>query len=143
MKPDRPQDELQRLAEMMADDLVQTPDEDIEREDGDSDEAVMASAAKDLAAVRNRLGKAKLLAAKQAAKLDQSTAALRHTVVDITTARDRLSSAVSNTTSANKFTLAARDGKGVADEDLAGLIEDAEDLGIDLDGQKAGDPDAG
>lgn len=143
MTPERPQDELQRLAEMMADDLVRTSDEDVEREDGDSDEAVMVSAAKDLAAVRNRLGKAKLLAAKQAAKLDQSTAARRHTVVDITTARDRLSNAVSNTTSTNKFTLAARDGQGVSDEDLAGLIEDAEDLGIDLDGQGAGDPDAG
>lgn len=143
MTPDRPQDELQRLAEMMADDIVQASDEDVEREDGNSDEAVMVSASKDLAAVRNRLGKGKLLAAKQAATLDQAAAGRRHTVVDITTARDRLSRAVSNRTSDNKFTLAARDGRGVADEDLPGLIEDAEDLGIDLDGQKADEPDAG
>lgn len=138
MAADSISEELLRLVEMMA---IEVMDDSEQEPTTEVDESMLASARTDLEIARSKLRKAKLVAAKQASVQDRVAAARRHVAVDTSSGRRKLGAAITNVKPANRFTLAARDAQGVPDDDIPGLIEDALDLGIDLD--KGNDPDAG
>jgi hypothetical protein len=127
-------EELDRLASAMVDDLLATPDEQLLAELGEADvEAILAAGRDILAGTRRKAGKATLAharkhIAREAAKPRGNRLRLAPDV-----ARRRLSGIVANASADSRITLAARAGKGVPDEDLDGLVEDADDLGFDID----------
>lgn len=134
MTHERKTDELRRLANAMAEDVLATSDEEMLLQlEGEGTAAMVAATAQaDLAAVKAKLGHRRLLAAKQALAAEQLLSRPRHRL-DAPEARTRLAAAVVRSGgSAQRLTFAARDGENVPDEDLEGLIQDAEDLGIDL-----------
>ena len=124
-----PRAKLDRLAEAMVKDLFETPDDELLAEV--DPEGVMRTAEADLEAVRIRMGKERLAAAKAGVAADLPALRPRRRL-DPKDARRHLSTAVSKAGGPDKITLAARSGDDIPDADLDGLIEDAEELGLDL-----------
>lgn len=144
MTDERKADELRRLAKALAEDVLTTSDEEtlLELEAEGTAATVAATARTDLEAVRTKIGHRRLLAAKQAVAAERRSSRPRHRL-DAPEARTRLAAAVVRAGgSAQRLTLAARAGDDVPDEDLEGLIQDAEDLGIDLGGETESEPDS-
>lgn len=126
--------QLWRLADALMEDILTASDGDIlgEIEEDGTAASVQSDAAADLAAARSRLGKARLAAARRAVSAERKIKP-RRARADPAQARRRLTRAiVSSSEGSSRFTLAAREGEAVPDEDLESLIEDATDLGINL-----------
>lgn len=129
-------DALDRLADALVEDILSTPDEDIlaefREQGGDA-----ARAAADMRALFETsviaANKRRLVAAKAGAAASRRSApsafALR-APIDIAEARRRLHDALQNPQSGARLTLAARKESELSDDDIRGMIEDLEDLGI-------------
>jgi hypothetical protein len=127
-------EELDRLASAMVDDLLATPDEQLLAELGEADvEAILAAGRDILARARRKAGKASLAQARKHIALEATKPSGNRRRLAPDVARRRLSGIVANASADSRITLAARTGKGVPDEDLDGLVEDADDLGFDID----------
>lgn len=126
---------LLRLADALVEEMLASDDGDDLVLD-DADDAVVAAAVADLDGAKRRLGRAQF----EAAKLAVAAPIRSHAAVSLppNEARRRLARAVQGSPASGKFTLAARDGSGVPDDDLPGLIEDAADLGIELEDKEDG-----
>lgn len=128
-------EELCRLAEALADDVLATPDEEIllQLEEDGTAAVIAATGQADVGAVKAKLGRRRLLAAKQAVATERRSSQPHHRL-NVPDARRRLAAAIARTGDSNqRFTLAARAGENVPDDDVEGLVQDAEDLGINLD----------
>lgn len=127
-------EELDRLASAMVDDLLATPDVELLAELGEANgEAILAAGRDILAGARRKAGKATLAQARKQIARDAAKPSSNRRRLAPEVARRRLSGIVANASSQSRVTLAARAGKGVPDEDLDGLVEDADDLGFDID----------
>lgn len=127
-------EELDRLASAMVDDLLATPDQQLLAELGEADvEAILAAGRDILAGARRKAGKATLAQARKdiAREAAKPSGHRRRLAPDV--ARRRLSRIVATASTDSRITLAARAGKGVPDEDLDGLVEDADDLGFNIE----------
>ncbi len=129
-------EKLLRLTDALLEDLLATPDEELlaELEQwGLSVADVEAQAKVDFEAAMARIGREKLVAAQKAVAA-QPRQTGRSRPVNIASARKRLAHTFSDRSSTKaRVTLAARLGQDMPDEDIEGLIEDAADLGINLD----------
>jgi len=134
MTSENHREELDRLASAMVDDLLDTPDEELmgELALGEA-EAILAEGREILEGAKRKAGKAALAQARRELSREASTRRHHRPGLDSATARRRLTSIVANASSDSRVTLAARAGKGIPDEDLDGLIDDARDLGFDID----------
>ena len=138
MTSDNQRKELDRLASALVDDLLATPDEELLSELGEADaEANLAAGRNILASARRRAGKATLAQARKQIAREATKPRGNRRRLGAEVARKRLSGIVANASVESRVTLAARAGKGVPDEDLDGLVEDADDLGFDI----AADPE--
>lgn len=143
--PRKERDALDRLADALADDILNVPDEDILAE-ADEDYGDSAKLAAETRALFERAkleaGKARLAAAKKAV-----TAARRQegAVVSIDPAegRRRYNEIVArDSTLSAKLTMAARKGEGESERDIESAIEDLAELG-GLDDDSGGDKEDG
>jgi len=136
MTSEKHREEMDRLASALVDDLLDTPDEELigELAPGEA-EAILVEGRGILEGAKRKAGKAALTKARQ--EVNREASARRHyrPGFDPATARRRLTSIVANSSSESRVTLAARGGKGIPDEDLDGLIEDARDLGFEIDNE--------
>jgi hypothetical protein len=124
---------LRRLADFFVEDVLSASDEEILAEldsEGGAD-ALKAEMTADVEAAKTRLGKAKLAAARRAVSADRTRRHSRQRFAP-DQARKRLTEAVKGHVGSTRLTLAAREGQGIPDEDLEGLIEDATDLGLNI-----------
>jgi len=132
-KPTSDREALRRLADALADDVLNT-----------SDQEVLAEAAeeygdtKQLAANMRALfertcaaaGKAKLAAARAALNGDRRRAPSRRRL-DPSAARRLLQQVLTaHPETAQKLTYAARRGEGLSDEDVFSMLDDLEELGV-------------
>lgn len=145
MTVERDADELLRLANALAQEVLSTSDEEIllELEAEGMAASVVAAALADIEAVKKELGGRRLQAAKHALAADRWPTRPRHRFA-AAEARSKLAFAVVRSSNAmNRLTIAARAGESIPDEDLDGLIQDAEELGIDLGGDTESERDSG
>lgn len=124
---------LLRLADTMAEDAFSASDADIAAEAIEDGEDLPSVAAKMLALferAESEAGQSRMAAARRA--LDaQRSAAPRLLRLDPAKARERLQRALEQSPeTAKKLTLAARKGEDLSDEDVLGMVEDLEELGI-------------
>jgi hypothetical protein len=131
---------LARLNRALVEDILAASDESIltEVEEEEADPAAMAAAARELfekAALARR--KTLLAEAKAAAAADRRRRAGGILSLDALTARQHLRRLLAkHPETARKLTMAARKGKAgdFSDDEVYGLLEDFEDLGILLQG---------
>ena len=130
--PKRAREALDRLADALADDILNASDEDILTEAAE-DYGDSAKIATEMRALFERTaqgaGKAKLAAAKEAA---ESARRRGSTVVNIdrVEARRRYETIVANDSELSaKLTMAARKGEGQSERDIDSAIEDLAELG--------------
>jgi len=125
--------DLDRLATSLVDEILSMSDDELlaeAKEDGEDLKAVAQSARNIFARAAMANGKSKLAAAKNAVQ------ALRPHVVSVSNlepgkARQKLESILAqHPETRNKLTLAARKGEGLSDEDVLGMLEDLEELGL-------------
>jgi hypothetical protein len=134
---DKDEDALARLSQALAEDILAASDESIlgEVKDDGGDPAAIAAATRALfeqAAVASN--KALLADAKAAVAADRRPSA-GVVQLDAAAARRRLARLLAqNPDTAQKLTMAARKGKpgDFSDDEVFGLLEDFEDLGISL-----------
>jgi len=134
-KPKNDVEQLLRLADALVEDIMNASDEEIMNELKDEGDDLAQSAA----ATRALFDKAAIVAAKGklldakaavAANRQRSVAILK---LDPTKVRERLRRIIAN--DPEEFTMAARKGDVLSDEDVRGIIEDLVELGlIDDDG---------
>ena len=127
-------DALDRLADALVEDIINASDQDILaeiKEDGGDLAAVAAGVRELFEKAVTTAAKARLAAAKLAVATDRSRSAVV-TPLDPAAARRRLERIVANDDpeTARKLTLAARKGEGLSDDDVRGMLEDMEELGI-------------
>lgn len=138
-------DKLVRLIDALVEEALSAPDDEILADFeqlGLSRTDIEAQALADLDEALARVGKAKLLAARAAVAVEPRR---KHgqRPRSIPDARKRLARAFApKETTRGRMTLAARLGQDMPDEDIEGLIEDAADLGIDID-KTEDSPDSG
>ena len=131
-----PENKADRLIDMLIEETLSMSDEeilaDVSADSDETDHALLAEIDGAIAAHRRR----RLEAARAAVVTHKRMPRLvRQANGDL---RGAIARAVANNDAA--FTLAARDGRGVPDEDLAGLADDLRDLGFNLGEED--DPDA-
>jgi hypothetical protein len=131
---------LARLVDVLVDDLLAAPDQEIVAEfvEGQGDPAKNAEAMRMLfeksvlRANKNRLHAAQAgLAADQAAPVHPK-------IVSMTNVRARLKRALANCPPEVKVTLAARNENELSDADVLGMLQDLEELGIVVSGDENG-----
>lgn len=132
-KPSEEREALLRLADAMAEDALSASDADIAAEATEDGEDLHALATNMLALferAESEAGKSRMAAARR--ELDeQRNAAPRVLRLDPAKARARLQRALEQSPeTAKKLTLAARKGEDLSDEDVLGMLEDLEELGI-------------
>lgn len=125
---------LDRLADALVEDILDASDQDIlaETKEDTSDPAAVAAGVRALfEKAVTTTAKARLAAAKLAVAADRNRPATV-TPFDPAKARLRLDRIVANDDpeTAHKLTLAARKGEGLSDDDVRGMLEDMEELGI-------------
>ncbi|MCB2009561.1 MAG: hypothetical protein KDF64_02955 [Geminicoccaceae bacterium] len=132
-KPQSDQDALNRLADALVEDLLETSDQDIlaeVREDNDDPSAIAANMRAMFEKTVASAGKARLAAARSAIVQDRQRSAVVISL-DPAEARRRLERIVANDPeTARKLTLAARKGEGLSDSDVLSMLEDLEELGV-------------
>ncbi|HEX4891869.1 MAG TPA: hypothetical protein VFV47_01170, partial [Hyphomicrobiaceae bacterium] len=119
-----PRTELECLAEAMAKDILELPDEEALRQVGGAEGLKEAHAAitADLEAAMAASRKKKLADARLELEAFNAKAGKDRRVVDLDEARKRLKRALLPSQSdSSRITLAARDGKGIPDTDIEGL----------------------
>ena len=130
---------LLRLADAFVEDILAASDEEIlaEAREDRADPAATAARGRALfdtamiAAGKNRLATAKAALAQQ-----QKPATIIK--LDPAEARRRLERVLrQDPDTARKLTLAARNGQGLSDNDVQGLLQDLADLGIDTDREES------
>lgn len=124
---------LLRLADAMAEDALSASDADIAaeaREDGEELHTVTAKMLALFDRAESEAGKSRMAAARRALEAQRTTAP-RVFRLDPARARARLQRALEQSPdTAKKLTLAARKGEDLSDEDVLGMLEDLEELGI-------------
>jgi len=128
-----PKTELDRLAAAMARDILELPDDELLRQVGNDEGLKDARAAimADLEAAKIASRKNRLTDARAELTAFDAKAGNNRTVVDLEEARRQLKKALLPSQSdSSRITLAARDGKGIPDADIEGLVQDAKDLGL-------------
>lgn len=137
--PDDPMTELDRLAAALAKDILELPDDELLRQVGGAQglKETRAAITADLEAAMIASRKKRLADARLELEAFKAKAGNNRKVVDLDEARRRLKKALLPSQSdSSRITLAARDGKGIPDTDIEGLVQDAKDLGIfDFDGE--------
>jgi hypothetical protein len=125
---------LDRLADLLVDDILSMPDEDILAEyrethgDPANNAAVMQTLFEKSVLISN---KKRLAAAKAgAAENRRSPIATIATPVDISVARARLRGIIDTASTPQRFTLAARKENELSDADVLGMLDDLRELGI-------------
>ena len=128
-------DALDRLADALVEDILDASDQAILAEAGEDDDdprAIAAGARALFERAKSMRAKARLADARAAVAADKR----RSTVIaslDPVTARRLLERIVANDDpeTARKLTLAARkEGEGLSDDDVRGMLEDLEELGV-------------
>lgn len=127
-------DALDRLADALVEDILDASDQDIlaeTKEDNGDPTAVVAGVRALFEKAVATTAKARLAAARLAVAADRNRVAAV-TPFDPAKARVRLDRIVANDDpeTARKLTLAARKGEGLSDDDVRGMLEDMEELGI-------------
>lgn len=127
-------DALDRLADALVEDILDASDQDIlaETNEDNGDPAAVAAGVRALFETAvTTTAKARLAAAKSAVAADRNRPTLV-TPFDPSAARLRLEQIVANDDpeTARKLTLAARKGEGLSDDDVRGMLEDLEELGV-------------
>lgn len=126
---------LDRLADALAEDILSASDQDIlteVKEDGEDPAAIAAEVQTVFENAKAKVAKRRLAAAKAGA------AASRRRTADVVRldpaeARRTLELALArDPETASKLTLAARKGEALSDEDVRGMLEDLDELGIPL-----------
>lgn len=125
---------LDRLADALVEDILKTSDQDIlaETTEDTGDPAAVAAEVRALfEKAVTKTEKARLAAAKRAVAAERDQPAVV-TPFDPAKARLRLNRIIANDDpeTARKLTLAARKGEGLSDDDVRGMLEDMEELGI-------------
>lgn len=125
---------LDRLADALVEDILEASDQDIlaETNEDTGDPAAVAAGVRALfEKAVTATAKARFAAAKLAVAADRNRP-ITVTPLDPAKARLRLDRIVANDDpeTARKLTLAARKGEGLTDEDVCGMLEDMEELGI-------------
>lgn len=132
-KPKDAREALRRLADALAEDVLNAPDEQVLE-----DAAEIYGNADRLAADMLRLfeqtaseqGKARLAAARAAIATEHRRPA-RTVRLDPAAARRRLHQLIAaDPETARKLTMTARKGEGLSDDDVYGMLEDFEELGV-------------
>lgn len=125
---------IDRLANLLVDDILHTADEEILAEvreaggDPDRDAAAMRALFERSMVFSN---KTRLIEAKAAvAAIKQEPKKSPNYVVDIATARRRLHHVLTHTNLPQPLTLAARKEGELSDDDVRGLLADLEELGL-------------
>ena len=133
-------DALRRLADLFAEDVLNTPDKDVIAEF----QATGGNPDKDAAATRALFEKAALAANKSRLKAAQAGVAAYRLLprpgqpIDMVDARERLRRFLENASAMN-LTLAARKEGELSDEDVLGMLEDLSEIGaLPLDNYKGG-----
>ena len=130
-------DPIGRLVDMLVQDLLDTPDEELLKEikDRGDDPRAIADRMRALFGKAEAVdGRQRLLAARVAVNADAERRAA-HSTHDPVAARQRLNSIMNRFPNATaKLTMAARKGKGMSDNDVLSLLADLEDLGITGEG---------
>jgi len=131
--PNDAREALRRLADALAEDTLNAPDEEVLQDAaeiyGDTDK-LAADMLRLFEQTASEQGKARLAAARAAI-----AAIRRHPSgqarLDPSEMRRRLQQAVAaDPETARKLTVAARKGEGLSDEDVYGMLEDFEELGV-------------
>jgi len=131
--PNDAREALRRLADALAEDTLNAPDEEVLQDAaeiyGDTDK-LAADMLRLFEQTASEQGKARLAAARAAI-----AASRRHPSgqarLDPSEMRRRLQQAVAaDPETARKLTVAARKGEGLSDEDVYGMLEDFEELGV-------------
>lgn len=126
-------EELDRLGEALAEELLDASDEEI-LADIDAKSSLAEMRAKIESAIeagKRAAKKATLSNARRELEAAKEAPAQPTTVVSLEEKRKRLQKAISDADSDDsRITLAAREGKGVPDEDIDGLFDDAKHLGL-------------
>lgn len=126
---------LDRLADVLVEEILNASDQDIlaeVKEDGEDPAAIAAEVQTVFENARAKVAKRRLAAAKAGA------AASRRRTADVVRldpaeARRTLERALArDPETASKLTLAARKGETLSDEDVRGMLEDLDELGIPL-----------
>jgi hypothetical protein len=126
-------DALRRLADALAEDILNAPDQQV-LEDAAEIYGDPNQLAQNMRALFERTvaeqGKARLAAARAAIDAERNPPAAARRL-DPAAARRRLKRALAaDPATARKLTLAARKGQGLSDEDVRSMLEDLEELGV-------------
>jgi len=137
-----PKKDIERLASAIVDDLLEVSDEELlaELAPGEAELALSEGQAI-LREAKRQAGKSLLADARRRLDEEARTPRRRGPRLEAGPARRRLTAIVANASADSRVTLAARAGKGVPDEDLDGLVEDARDLELEIDHDTDGEPD--
>lgn len=137
-KSNIPADQLFRLREQLADDVMNTSNDEIIAEIKATGIDPNAAASHMREVVQRAIlesGKNRMAAAKAQLQAQRSQTG-RHAPIDIGRARKLLLAAAANDPLLNqRLTLAARNGETLSDSDIQSLVEDLIDLGILSDGK--------
>lgn len=132
-KPKTARAALDRLADVLVEDILSASDEDILAElqgtEGDPERHaanMRARFEKSLIAANRR----KLAAAKAGVAASRRPAGMSAPTIDITAARARLRAALDMPGVAQKLTLAARKESEMSDTDVLGMLDDLRELGV-------------
>lgn len=127
--------DLDRLATSLVDDILNMSDEELLAEvkaDGEDPKQIAEVARGILERARTTSGKSKLAAARKAVLSARKQVSLVSSL-DPSNARKKLETVLAQYPETHsKLTLAARKGEGLSDEDVRGMLEDFEELGITL-----------
>src|SRR5262245_6811711 len=135
---------LMRLADAMDEDIFNASDKELFAEaavDNEGLEEIAAAMRNLFDKTESETGKAKMTAARDALDELKRRRPVRVFHLDAVVARRRLQQAlVDNPDTARKLTLAARKGEKLSDDDVIGIVEDLEEMGIlppvDKDGKQ-------
>jgi hypothetical protein len=126
---------LDRITTEFVDDLFCTSDAEIlaeAKEDGSLD-TILKCVENDLTIASAFAGKAKMASARMALQKTKSERkATIGTSLSSQQIRAKLIAMAESFGLGSKLTMAARNGSGIPDQDLVGLIEDLADLGVDV-----------
>lgn len=137
--PNDPAKELDELAIALAQEHLDISDEELLREAAEVGDlrSIFASSKSEVDSILSGGTNKTLAEARRELVSFKNNLPANSKVVDIDSARKRLTEALGKGAKAgDKITLAARDGKGVSDADIQGLLDDADELGLfDTDGE--------
>lgn len=137
--PNDPAKELDELAIALAQEHLDISDEELLREAAEVGDlrSIVASSKSEVDSILSGGTNKTLAEARRELVSFKNNLPANSKVVDIDSARKRLTEALGKGAKAgDKITLAARDGKGVSDADIQGLLDDADELGLfDTDGE--------